>query len=305
MDAETPESAGRHYPLTVFRQAVGQGRPACWTCGDHVLDLSSRPLIMGVLNLTPDSFSDGGLLQDPGFAEETAWRMVEEGADILDIGGESTRPGSHAIPLEEELRRVEPSLERLGGRLPLRLSIDTSRAAVARMAMDRGASIINDITGLAGDPDMLPLAVKTGAGVVIMHMQGTPAVMQDNPQYEDVVGEVLVWLHHRARACVEEGVAPERMALDPGIGFGKTVEHNLSLLHHLREFTSAGLPIVVGPSRKGFLGKILGLPVGDRVEGTVAACVAAVLNGASILRVHDVKPVARAVKVAAAILGSD
>jgi len=276
-------------------------RPDHWRCRDLVLDLRKRPLIMGILNLTPDSFSDGGRFVDSGLAAEEVFKMAEQGADIVDLGGESTRPGAERLSPEEEWARVQPALNRIAGRLNVPISIDTYKASVACRAIDSGAEIINDITALTGDPEMLPLAIESNAGVVLMHMRETPATMQQNPQYDDVAREVFLFLHRRARACIQEGVEPDRIAIDPGIGFGKTLEHNLDLIRQLGYFTSCGLPVLSGPSRKSFLGKILDAPASDRLEGTIAAVVASVLNGASIVRVHDVLPVARAIKVAAAI----
>ncbi|MCA1595372.1 MAG: dihydropteroate synthase [Chloroflexi bacterium] len=256
---------------------------------------------MGIVNLTPDSFSDGGSLDAPGAANEMVSRMVEEGADIIDIGGESTRPHAQRIPVEEELRRIRPLLEHIGGRLPVPISVDTSRAEVARAALDLGASIVNDVTAMTGDPEMLPLVAGSGAGVVLMHMKGTPATMQDDPRYSDLMREIYLFLHRRVRDCTTGGIPPDRIAIDPGIGFGKTDDHNLDLLARLTEFTSAGLPVLVGPSRKGFIGRLLDLPPRERVEGTIAACTAAVLHGASVVRVHDVLPAVRALRVASAI----
>ncbi len=224
----------------------------------RTLELPDRPLLMGILNVTPDSFSDGGLYYDVQSALEEAVAMTEAGADIIDIGGESTRPYSQPIDGTEELRRVLPVIEALGPRWPIPISIDTSKAEVAWAALQAGAEIINDVTALAGDPRMLGIARETGAAVCAMHMQGTPQTMQDDPQYGDVVADVMAWLRERRDALVAAGIDLARIALDPGIGFGKTHEHNLSLLAHCREFHELGCPLIVGHSRKGFIGKVLG-----------------------------------------------
>jgi dihydropteroate synthase len=276
------------------------GPPAVWQCGRFALPTGSRPLVMGVINITPDSFSDGGLLYETDAAVTAALQMVSEGADIIDLGGESTRPGARCVPAEEELARVCPVIERLGS-LETPISIDTSKAAVARAALERGASIINDVTALTGDPGMLPLAASSDCGLALMHMKGTPRTMQEQAIYADLIREVFLWLHSRTRACLDARVGAERIAVDPGLGFSKTFDHNLAILRRLRELTSLGLPVLVGPSRKSFLGRILGLSVEDRLEGTLAASSAAVLNGASVIRVHDVRETVRAVQVAAAI----
>lgn len=267
----------------------------------RVVALGKGPLIMGVLNVTPDSFSDGGHYLDPGRAAARAEELVAEGADLLDIGGESSRPGARAVPAEEELRRVLPVLEAIRPRLPVPISVDTRRAEVARRVLDAGADAINDITGLTGDPAMAPLVAAAGAGVVIMHMQGTPLTMQDDPRYDDVVGEIAAFFARQARRAEEAGIDPRGILLDPGLGFGKTTAHNLTLLGRLHELGRLGRPILVGPSRKAFLGQLLDRPVADRLEGTIAACLAAAAAGAAALRVHDVGPVARALRVWRAI----
>ncbi len=274
-----------------------------WQLTDRTLDLSRRVLVMGIVNVTPDSFSDGGRFFDPDRAADHALELVEQGADILDIGGESTRPGSDPVPLDEELRRVLPLVERLAGRLSVPLSIDTTKAEVARRALAAGAHIINDITALRGDPDMAAVARETGAGVVLMHMVGTPRTMQLDPVYADVVAEVAAFLAERAALAESAGIARERIVLDPGIGFGKTLEQNLELFRRMRELGRLGRPLLIGPSRKAFLGKLLGgAPPDARLEGTLAAVVASICAGARIVRVHDVAPVARAVAVAQALI---
>lgn len=262
------------------------------------MGIGRKVLVMGILNVTPDSFSDGGRFIDPDAAAAHALRMQAEGADIIDIGGESTRPGADPVPVEEELRRLLPVLERLRGKLKVPVSIDTYKAEVAEAALRHGARIVNDVTALRGDPRMAELVAREGVGVVLMHMKGTPRTMQENPTYADVVAEVISFLEERIAFAREWGIDPEQVAVDPGIGFGKTVEHNLEIFRRLGEFRALGRPILVGPSRKSFIGAILGLPVGERLEGTLAACAVAVVRGADIVRVHDVLPARRAVDLA-------
>ncbi|MCD6128415.1 dihydropteroate synthase [Candidatus Bipolaricaulota bacterium] len=262
------------------------------------LNPDGRVLIMGILNVTPDSFSDGGRFLSPDAAVERALAMEKEGADIIDVGGESSRPGAEPVPVEEELRRVLPVLERLRGKLRIPISIDTTKAEVAEAALRAGASIVNDISALRFDPAMASLVAKFGAGLVLMHMLGTPKTMQQAPHYEDVVTEVRDFLAERAQYAQSQGIPREAIAVDPGIGFGKTVEHNLELLRRLPELVELGFPVLVGPSRKSFIGAILGLGVEERLEGTLAACAVAVVRGADILRVHDVKEVRRAADLA-------
>jgi dihydropteroate synthase len=255
---------------------------------------------MGVVNVTPDSFSDGGLLTDVAAAVAYANGLVEEGAAIVDVGGESTRPGSEGVSADEELRRVEPVLDRLRG---VPVSIDTSKAAVARRALELGAVMVNDVTALRGDPDLAGVVAEGDAYVCLMHMQGKPRTMQDDPRYDDVVSDVAAFLEERLSFAVEAGIAEEKICLDPGIGFGKTVEHNLELIRRLEEIVSLGRPVVVGASRKRFLGRVLGDP--DAVTGPVSAGVAvAVLayeRGASIFRVHDVREHVEALAAARAL----
>lgn len=274
-----------------------------WQLRTRTLDLA-RTHVMGIVNVTPDSFSDGGKFAQTGAAVEHGLRLVEEGADILDIGGESTRPGAVPVTLDEELARVIPVIERLRAATPVPLSIDTTKAEVARQAVAAGAEIINDVTALTADPAMAAVAVASGAGVVLMHMIGTPRTMQDNPQYGDVVAEVGEYLSGRLRAAEAAGIDAERIVLDPGIGFGKSFEHNLELLRRLKELLALGRPLLVGPSRKAFIGRILGgLPPEARVEGTAAVVTAAILAGARVMRVHDVKAIVRAARVADALAG--
>jgi dihydropteroate synthase len=249
---------------------------------------------MGIVNVTPDSFSDGGRFFDTSAAARRALQLVDEGADILDIGGESTRPYSDLVAVEEELRRVVPVIERLAGNVAAPISIDTSKAAVARAAMDAGAEIINDVTGLEGDPEMVRVVVETSAAVCVMHMQGTPQTMQDNPTYGDVVAEVGEYLGKRRDALVAAGIAPERICLDPGIGFGKTHEHNITLMSNCHEFHWLGCPLLVGHSRKSFLGKLIGDKEADRTYATIGAAISLAVQGVQLVRVHDVRPVREA-----------
>jgi dihydropteroate synthase len=257
--------------------------------------------IMGVVNVTPDSFSDGGLYLDPHAAVEHGRRLADEGAEMLDVGGESTRPGADAVALEEELRRVLPVVEGLAG-TGATLSIDTSKAAVAAAALDAGASYVNDVTAFRGDPELAGVVAGRGVDCCLMHMLGTPRTMQDDPRYDDVVSEVKAFLEERLAFAVSEGVAEERVMLDPGIGFGKTLEHNLALLARLDEIVALGRPVVVGVSRKSFLGKITGREADDRAVATAAANVLALERGASVFRVHDVPETLDALAVAAATL---
>jgi dihydropteroate synthase len=249
---------------------------------------------MGIVNVTPNSFSDGGQFLDADAAVAHALQLVADGADILDIGGESTRPYSTPVDADEELRRVLPVVERLASQVAVPISIDTSKATVARAAIEAGAEIINDVTGLEGDPDMIRVAVDTGAGVCAMHMQGTPQTMQDEPKYADVVGEILEYLRDRRDALLSTGVAHERICLDPGIGFGKTHEHNITLMANCRTFHALGCPLLVGHSRKGFLGKLIGDKEADRTHPTVGAALGLAVQGVQIVRVHDARPVREA-----------
>lgn len=264
---------------------------------------SRRALVMGILNVTPDSFSDGGLYYERDAAVARAEEMAGEGADIIDVGGESTRPGAEPVPEEEQVRRVVPVIEAIARRLETPISIDTSRAAVARRALDAGAQIINDVTALRDDPMMAPLAAERGAPVVLMHMKGTPRTMQIDPTYEDVVREVVSFLHERIEAAVSQGVRREQIVVDPGFGFGKTLEHNLELLRRLDELASLGAPILVGTSRKSMLGQILSVGPRDRVFGMAATVAVALERGVEMVRVHDVRAAVHVAKVIAAIQG--
>jgi len=258
--------------------------------------------LMGVVNVTPDSFSDGGLYLDPAAAISHGRELAAAGAEILDVGGESTRPGAEPVAAEEELRRVVPVIEALRD-LDCEVSVDTSKAAVAAAALDAGATIVNDVTALRGDPEMAPLCAERGATVVLMHMLGEPRTMQEDPRYGDVVAEVKAFLAKRLQAATAAGIAEERVWLDPGIGFGKTAAHNMELLRRLGELRELGRPLVIGTSRKSFIGKVNGSPADERLGGTIASSVLAAAEGAEVLRVHDVAEMRQALAVAAAILG--
>jgi dihydropteroate synthase len=286
-------------------------RPYLLRLKGATLDLSGRTHIMGILNVTPDSFSDGGRFvaasgrgaPETGRAVEAALRMVEEGADMIDVGGESTRPGSDRLTAEAETARVIPVIEGIKRHSDVPISIDTYKAVTARAAVGAGASIINDISGLTLDPGMPAAAAETGAALIIMHMKGTPADMQDDPRYDDLVGEVAGFLRASSKRALAAGVAEDRILLDVGIGFGKTVEHNLTLIRRLSEFADIGFPLVLGVSRKAFIGGLTGgAGPSDRLEGTIAASVLGIVRGANVLRVHDVKAAKRAALVADAVL---
>jgi dihydropteroate synthase len=256
---------------------------------------------MGIVNVTPDSFSDGGEFLDADRAIAHGRDLLEEGADLLDIGGESTRPGAQAVDAGEELLRVQPVIEALAAD-ETTISIDTSKALVAEIALDAGATMVNDVTALRADPDLPAVCAETGCELVLMHMLGDPRTMQENPTYDDVVDDVKAFLSERIEFAISEGVAEERIWIDPGIGFGKTVEHNLELHRRLRELAELGRPIAFGSSRKSFIGKLTGAEVDRRVGGTIASNVIAYANGARMLRVHDVAPMSQALTVATAIL---
>ena len=258
---------------------------------------------MGVLNVTPDSFSDGGAFLQPADAVAHAEQMVAEGADLVDVGGESTRPGAAPVDVAEELRRVTPVIEALASHGGVPISIDTSKAAVARAATGAGALFVNDVTALRGDPGMAGVVADSGAEVCLVHMLGEPRTMQNDPRYDDVVAEVAVFLEERLAFAVAAGIAEDRIWLDPGIGFGKTLEHNLELLRRLGEIVALGRPVVIGASRKRFLGAITGRPEPERIAGTVAANVLAFAQGAHMFRVHDVAATRDALLVASATVG--
>lgn len=274
---------------------------ARWRVADREISLE-RPILMGILNLTPDSFSDGGQLPTVDAALARAETLIGAGAEILDVGGESTRPGAQPVSPAEERRRVLPFLEAASRRLTVPFSIDTRRAAVARAALDAGAVIVNDVSALQADPAMAVLVAERRAGVVLMHMRGEPATMQQLATYTDTTGEVAAELGVALQRASSAGIAREAIVLDPGIGFAKTAEQSLTLLRELARIVALGYPVLVGPSRKSFLGKLLGTPPDQRVEGTIAACVLAFAAGACIFRVHDVEAVRRALTVSQAIL---
>jgi len=266
------------------------------------LDFSKKTYIMGVLNVTPDSFSDGGLYFSEKKAIEHALRLIEDGADILDIGGESTRPGSDPVSLEEEIRRTIPVIQAVSKETNIPISIDTYKSEVARHALDAGASIVNDISGLRFDPDMPKVVSEYKAPVIIMHIKGRPKDMQDNPQYEALIPEIMDYLRISIRLANKFGIPDDKIIIDPGIGFGKTFEHNLEIIKNFKEFTILGKPVAVGVSRKAFIGKILGdVPPSERLEGTAAAVAISIFNGANIIRVHDVKEMSRVAKASDAI----
>ena len=265
-------------------------------------ELGQRTWLVGVVNVTPDSFFNGGLYFEPARAIERALALAAEGADIIDIGGESSRPGSNPIPAQEEKKRILPVVEGLKQKKDVLISVDTTKAEVAEAALAAGADIINDISAGRFDPRMLPVAARSGAALILMHMKGTPRTMQIAPHYDDLLGEVKAFLRERLEAAESCGLPRESILLDPGIGFGKKLEHNLVLLNNLGALADLERPLVVGISRKSFIGKILKLEAPDRLEGTIAAAVVSILHGASLLRVHDIQAVKRAITVAEAIL---
>lgn len=262
-----------------------------WTAHgvDRRWELGERTLIMGVVNVTPDSFSDGGRWLDPSAAAERALALEASGADLIDLGGESSRPGSSPVPAEKEIARVVPVIEKLRGRIRVPLSIDTWKAPVARAALAAGAEIVNDISALSFDPEMAAAAAAASGPLILMHIRGTPRDMQESPSYGDVVGEIAAYFRERIAWTTQRGIAAERLILDPGIGFGKTVDHNLTILRRLREFVPLGRPVLIGPSRKSFLGAILDRPPEGRLLGTAAATAAAIWGGAHLVRAHDVR----------------
>ena len=258
-------------------------------CRGKTLTLGTNTHVMGILNVTPDSFSDGGRYLDVQQAVTHAETMIAEGATLIDIGGESSRPGASPVSIDEELARVVPVIDALADTVDVLISVDTSKAEVAQRALEAGAHIVNDITALSGDPDMAIVVAEMEAGIILMHMKGTPRTMQQSPKYKDVVNEVRAWLEKKVQNAEAQGIAPERIIIDPGIGFGKTTEHNLQLLKRLSEFEALNRPLLIGTSRKSFIGNILNVPVTARVEGTVATVCWAIMHGADIVRVHDVK----------------
>ena len=278
---------------------MSSSSPPVLRCADQTLDLSV-PVVMGVLNVTPDSFSDGGRFYSVGAAVEQGVRMAAEGAALIDVGGESTRPGAQGVSAAEELRRVIPVIEQLRTRTTTVVSVDSSKPEVLRAAAAAGAGLVNDVRALR-EPGALEAAAAGGCAVCLMHMQGTPDTMQRAPHYQDVVAEVRAFLSARVAACRAAGIAAERLAVDPGFGFGKTAEHNLTLLRHLAELAADGVPVLVGLSRKSMLGTLTQRQPAERVYGSIALAVIAALNGARIIRAHDVAPTVDALKVATAV----
>ena len=273
------------------------------SCGRYTLDLDKRVHVMGILNITPDSFSDGGAyFNNTEKSLLRAEEMARDGAGIIDIGGESTRPGSSAVSVDEELDRVIPVIKALSGRIDIPISIDTAKSEVARAAVENGASIVNDVTGLRGDPEMASVVARSGAGLIIMHMKGSPKTMQVEPFYKDLIGEIIESLRESIAIAVGAGVPQDKIVVDPGIGFGKTVRHNLTILNRLSEFKSLGRPIMAGVSRKSFIGAVLNSPVNERLIGTVAAASVAIMNGARMIRVHDTKELVDAARIVDAIM---
>jgi dihydropteroate synthase len=280
-------------------------RATHWQLRTRRLDLPRRPLVMGILNVTPDSFSDGGKFFDAQAAVDHALELSAAGADLLDIGGESTRPYSTPVDAQTELARVLPVIEAVRPHVLVPISIDTSKAVVARAALAAGAEVINDITALTGDEQMLEVACQSQAGVCAMHMRGTPQTMQDNPTYDDVVAEVYEFLRNRRDALVAAGISADRIALDPGIGFGKTHQHNLTLAAHAYRFHELGCPLLVGHSRKAFIGKVIGDKQANRTPGTIGVALALAAQGVQIIRVHDVAAVRQALLLFEATGGID
>ncbi len=273
-----------------------------WRVGARSFDCSERTLVMGILNVTPDSFSDGGRFDDPESAVQHARRMVADGADLLDIGGESTRPGSDPVRPDVEIARTAPIIAALArDDIGVPVSVDTRKAEVARVALEAGATIVNDVSA-GSDPEMFGVVAGADAAMVLMHMQGEPKSMQVEPSYDDVVAEVSAFLESRLAEAVNAGIAFDRLCVDPGIGFGKTLEHNLSLMKHLDALVRLDRPILVGPSRKAFIGALLDLDVDERLEGTAAAVAYLVAAGAQVVRVHDVREMARVVRIVDAIV---
>lgn len=310
MSESLPSSAGTGELASGPRLAAFGGRDpregrgaAVWRMRHRSLVLDA-PVVMGILNVTPDSFSDGGELTSVARAVDRAAAMVREGAGILDVGGESTRPGARPVAADHEIERAVPVVEALTARFDLPVSIDTRKAPVASAALAAGADVVNDVSGMDHDPEMAGVVAESGAGAILMHMRGDPADMQERAAYDDVVEEVRAELGGAVERARRAGVGPDRLVVDPGLGFAKTATHNLVLLRRLERLGALGLPVLVGPSRKSFLGALLDVPPGERVIGTVAACVLAYLGGARILRVHDVGPAVQGLVVAHAVATS-
>jgi dihydropteroate synthase len=284
-------------------QSILQRRANEWKLRTRTLQFNSMPLIMGIVNVTPDSFSDGGKFSSQQSVIEHCLQLIADGADILDIGGESTRPYATPVDVNDELKRVVPVIEAIRGKSDIPISIDTSKSLVAREAIAAGAEIINDVTGLSGDPEMMNVARDSSAGVCAMHMQGTPQTMQDNPVYENIVSEIHEYLSLRRYALIKHGIDPVKICLDPGIGFGKTHEHNIELMANCWRFHDIGAPILVGHSRKGFIGKLLSDKERDRDAATAGASCALALQKVQVIRVHDVRATKDALRLFLALLG--
>ncbi len=275
-----------------------------WQCRNRSFDLSEgrNPLVMGILNVTPDSFSDGGHFFDRDIAIERGLQIADDGADIIDIGGESTRPGAAPVTVEEELSRVVPVIEALSEKTQVVLSVDTTKANVAECALTAGAHIVNDVSAMTSDPRMIKVVTASGAGVILMHMRGKPRTMQENPRYDNVVKEIREFLTYRIESLVKTGVNWNSLAVDPGIGFGKTTQHNIQLIGRLNSFRNCGRPVVIGLSRKHFLGSLTGRDVGDRLAGSLGALAYALVQGANIVRVHDVKQSRDVIRVVSTLI---
>jgi dihydropteroate synthase len=270
-------------------------------CGNYSLEFGKRTLVMGVINVTPDSFSDGGKFFESNVAISHAKRLVSQGVDIIDIGGESTRPGSESVTKDEEMKRVIPVIEGIFNEVKVPISIDTGKSEVAMAALDAGACIINDISAMRSDPKIANVAAESQTPLILMHMQGTPKDMQKDPKYGDIMGDIREFLQERLDFAQSKGVPRENMIIDPGIGFGKTLEHNYEIIRRLRELKELNLPILIGTSRKSFIGSTLGLDVNERLEGTLATITMSIINGADIIRVHDVMEAVRTAKMTDAI----
>ncbi len=288
--------------ITGLLSAINPKRREILRARNHEIDLGARVHIMGILNVTPDSFSDGGLYLRPSAAIDHALQLIEDGADIIDVGGQSSRPGSRPILEEEELKRIVPLVERLHDEWKGPISIDTYRAHVAEEALKAGAAIVNDITSFTVEPRIAEITSRYDAACVLMHMRGSPETMQRDPSYDDLMGEIAQFLRAAIGRAADAGIRDDQIVVDPGIGFGKTTSHNLSILRHLTELEVLGKPIMIGPSRKGFIGRVLDLPLEERLEGTLAASAYAIAQGARILRVHEVRPVARAARMVEACI---
>jgi dihydropteroate synthase len=312
LSAAVPRLRGQPFGLRRIAEAINRLLPVeseqrkfLLRCGKKTFDLCARTHLMGVVNVTPDSFSDGGQFADPARAGEHALELVAAGADIVDIGGESTRPGALPVSVGEELGRILPVIEEVARKSDAPISVDTYKADVADAALSAGAAMVNDISALRFDPRMVEIVASRGAPVVLMHMKGTPRNMQTDPRYDDVLDEVFRFLAERVGFAQEAGIGPERIVVDPGIGFGKRLRDNLVLLNRIGEFSALGCPVLVGPSRKSFIGTTLDLPVDERLEGTAAAVAVAIVGGAHIVRVHDVKEMSRVARMVDAIVRAE